>query len=384
MKENVLLKNCMLYSAPEQSPVNISIEGGTIASIGPNLPEHPDYKTIDAESRLVTPGFIDLHIHGAGGVEVIRADEQNIADMSQALARMGTTGYLATPVVVPSIVHEYLPRWVSAVGRQPGGAQILGIHLEGPFVNPEKLGGMQDTWYGAPSRQALQELLELTNGALKMMTIAPEVSPDFPIIDALLEIDVVPALGHTNATYNQTREYLDAGINHITHLYNAMPSLHHREPGPLLAIFESDEATAQLICDGRHVSPDVLRWTYHQLGPERCVCITDGMEAVGQPEGRYLYNGVEYEVKNGSAYYLNGTLIGTALPLAQMALNFHRFTGCTLETAVHAGSLNPARVLGIDDRKGTIEPGKDADIVVFDKDDSIWATLISGSVAYQK
>ncbi len=384
MQGNVLLRNCTLYDDPEQPPMNISIEDGVIKSIKEHVAENAGDTIIDVDGRLVTPGFIDLHIHGAGGVEVIRADEQRISEMSQALARMGTTGFLVTSVVVPRTIHDYLPPWVNAVNRDRGGAQILGIHLEGPFVNPQKLGGMQDDWHSKPSRQALQELLELTNGTLKMMTIAPEVSPDFPIIQVLLEADVVPALGHTNATYQQTRQYLDAGITHITHLYNAMPSLHHREPGPLLAIFESDQVTAQLICDGRHVSPDILRWTYRQLGPDRCICITDGMEAVGQPEGRYLYNGVEYEVKNGTAYYLNGTLIGTALPLAQMALNFHRYTDCTLKTAIHAGTLNPARVLGIEEKKGTLEPGKDADIVVFDRDDSVWATLVSGSVVYQK
>lgn len=384
MKENILLKNCMLYNDPEPPPVNISIEDGVITGINSNMPESQSDTIIDVDGRLVTPGFIDLHIHGAGGVEVIRADEQKITEMSRALARMGTTGFLATPVVVPDSVHEYLPNWVRAVNHDTGGAQILGIHLEGPFVNPNKLGGMQDDWHSEPSRQALQELLELTDGTLKMMTVAPEVSPDVPIIEALLEAGVVPALGHTNATYEQTRQFFDAGVTHVTHLYNAMPSLHHREPGPLLAIFESDHVTAQLICDGRHVSPRILRWTYQQLGPDRCVCITDGMEAVGQPEGRYFYNGIEYEVKNGAAYYLDGTLIGTALPLAQMALNFHRFTGCSLETAIHAGTLNPARVLGIAERKGALEPGKDADIVIFDRDDSVWATLVSGSVVYQK
>ncbi|MEJ2050085.1 MAG: amidohydrolase family protein, partial [Calditrichota bacterium] len=212
---------------------------------------------------------------------------------------------------------------------------------------------------------------------------APEAAPDFPLIQRLLDAGVVPALGHTIATYQQTQEYFDQGIAHITHLYNAMSGLHHREPGPLLAILESKTVTAQIICDGRHVNPDMVRWTYQQLGGDRCVCITDGMEAMGLPEGRYSYNGVEYESRNGSAFYLNGTLIGTALPLAQMALNFHRFTSCDLETAINAGTLNPARVLGIEDKKGTLEPGKDADIVIFDEDNTIWATLVEGRLAYQ-
>jgi len=378
----MLIKNCRVYSRPNETPVDIRITGRRIDRIGPEL-STTDGEVLDAGGRLVTPGFLDVHIHGAAGVEVIRAGEPEIATMTRELARMGTTSFLATPVVIPDQVDQYLPPWRRAVGQDLPGARILGLHLEGPFVNPEKLGGMQPDWCIAPTGEAFDRLLDLADGTMKMMTIAPETAPDFPVIQRLLKAGVVPALGHTLATYQQTREYFDQGIAHVTHLYNAMAGLHHREPGPLLAILESDHVTAQIICDGRHVSPDVIRWTYEQIGGERCVCITDGMEAMGRPEGRYTYNGVEYESRDGSAYYLNGTLIGTALPLAQMALNFHRFTGCDLETAVNAGTRNPARVLGIEDHKGSLEPGKDADIVIFDADDSVWATLVEGRLAYQ-
>lgn len=275
-------------------------------------------------------------------MDTLTCTPEAVPQMAETLAKFGTTGFLPTIVPVPEKVNEAV-EYILKAQKAPrmSGAEILGIHLEGPFINPGNRGGIFPESIESPNRDRLQELIERGQGALCMMTIAPELAGGEALVELVLANEVIPSLGHTCATYEQTQAYFAAGINHVTHLYNAMPSLHHREPGPLLAILESETVTTQLICDGRHVSPAMVRWMYKQLGTQRIVCITDGMQAVGLPEGRYEYNGEPYESKDGSAFYLDGTLIGTVLSLGQLVMKYQEFTGCTLEDAIHAGSCSP-------------------------------------------
>ena len=216
------------------------------------------------------------------------------------------------------------------------------------------------------------------------MTIAPEVDGALDVIRELVNRGVVASFGHSNANYEETKAGLVAGISHVTHIFNAMRPLHHRDPGPVPAIFEQPDVTVQVICDGIHLHENMVRYIYRQFGDERCICITDGMRATDLPEGRYVYYGKEYESRGGVARYLDGTLIGTTYSLHQMMLNFLDFTDCSLEAAVSATASNPAKVLGIDDRKGTLAVGKDADLVVLDQDRSVWATIIGGRITYRK
>jgi N-acetylglucosamine-6-phosphate deacetylase len=169
----------------------------------------------------------------------------------------------------------------------------------------------------------------------------------------------------------------------VTHLFNAMPALHHREPGPLGAIFETESVTCQVITDGVHIHPSVVRLAYSLLGSDRFVTITDGMQALGLPDGRYVYNNIEYEARNGAARYADGTLIGTALGLNRMLARLIDFTGCSPTEALHTAARNAARVLGLDAKKGSIEVGRDADLVVLEEDLSVYATIVNGQVVYQ-
>jgi len=385
MPDSLCITNCRLYTEPDsEQRYQILIKAGKIQKIEIAENTCDASREIDAAGRILSPGFIDLHIHGAGGVDTLAGTDSSISTMSQTLAKFGTTGYLATATVLPQKMHTYLPKIAKATQRDLGGATIFGIHLEGPFVNPKRRGGLFPEGIYKPTDEALDELLKLTDSTLRMMTIAPELDSNHRIIKRLLELDVIPSFGHSDASYDQTKAAFDIGVNHVTHLYNAMPGLHHRNPGPLLAIFENDQVTAQLISDGIHVSSDMVRWTYHMLGPERCSCITDGMQAVGLPEGRYLYNNREYETKNGAARYLDGTLIGTALSVGQIMKRFQEFSGCTLEEAINTASLVPAKVLGLDDKKGSIAQGKDGDLVLLDEDFTVWKTLVNGKVVYEK
>ena len=276
-----------------------------------------------------------------------------------------------------ALVAEY-------AGRDLGGANLLGLHLEGPFISPQKKGMILPECICAPSLQLLEKIQDVANGRLRMMTIAPELPGNIPIIKQLVDSGVLASFGHSNATYQQTLEGFDAGIPHVTHLFNAMPPLHHRSPGPLLAIFQTKNVTTQLICDGVHIHPAVLRFVFGLLGPQRIVPITDGMQAIGLPDGKYFYNGIEYEARDGTARYEDGTLIGTALGLSQLLQKLMTFTNCPLDIAIKTVTENPARVLGIEERKGSIAPGKDADLVLLGQNCSIHATIVGGRIVHQR
>jgi N-acetylglucosamine-6-phosphate deacetylase len=224
--------------------------------------------------------------------------------------------------------------------------------------------------------------MDTADGRLKMMTIAPELPDGRQIIQRLVNSKVIASFGHSNATYEQTLDGFNAGISHVTHLFNVMPSVHHRSPGPLIAIFQTKHITTQLICDGVHIHPAVLKFAFETLGPKRIIPITDGMRALGLGDGKYLYNGIEYESTNGTARYKDGTLIGAALGLNQLLKRFITFTDCPFDVAIRTITQNPAGLLGLEDKKGSIAPGKDADLVLLDPDCSIHTTIVAGKIVF--
>jgi N-acetylglucosamine-6-phosphate deacetylase len=216
-----------------------------------------------------------------------------------------------------------------------------------------------------------------------MMTIAPELEGGKEAIDFLVENGVIASFGHSNATYEEALESISGGLGQVTHLFNAMPGLHHRSPGPLLAILEAADLPVQVITDGIHIHPGMLRWIYRQFGDSRIITITDGMCAMGLPEGNYVYNGVDYEARGGAARYSDGTLIGTTLGMSEMVERLMEITGCELEVASRTASLNPSLSLGLGDSKGSIKVGGDADIVVLTESLEVEFTIVGGSVVYR-
>ncbi len=384
MKEALIIKNCRLYnSILTDSLKNILVEDGKILDI-----DSKDIDTagnsIDAKGKIIAPGLIDVHIQGAGGADILDGTVEALQTISKTLARVGTTSFLGTTVVKPLEDNKHLKLAKNYVEKDLDGANLLGFHLEGPFINIKKKGGLDPASIYEPSPEKLEEVFEVTSNQLKMMTIAPELPGNLELIKGLRRNSVVAAFAHSEADYEETKKGFDAGINHITHIFNAMLPLHHRKPGPLAAIFENKEVSAQIISDGHHLHPAIVKILYKFLGPKRCICITDGVQAIGLPEGRYIYNGREYESKNGAARYLDGTLIGSAMSLANIALKFWKFTGCSFDEAINSASKNPAMLLGIYDRKGSIDINKDADLIIFDDDYSIYSTIISGKIVFQK
>ena len=381
MAEKLLIANCRLFDAPaEQGETSVLIEDGIIAQLGfAGSCEN----TLDARGRIIAPGFIDVHIQGAGGADVLDGTVEALGAISKTCARFGTTGFLATTVFDPGAENRHLALAAEHVGRDLGGANLLGIHLEGPFISPEKRGMIQPGSICPPSPKVFDEILEATDGHLNIMTIAPELPESLSIIRSLADSGIVASFAHSHATYEQTLAGFDAGISHVTHMFNAMMPCHHRSPGPLVAIFQTEHITAQLIPDGVHIHPAVLRFAFEMLGPERSIPITDGMQAIGLGDGKFIYNGIEYESNDGTARYKDGTLIGTALGLGQLLQRFIVFTDCPADVAIKTVTQNPARLLGLGDRKGAVAAGMDADLVLLDDDLSVHATIVAGTIVFR-
>ena len=385
MLQKLLITNCRFFDVPDDArTTSILIENGVITQIG-QIESHAGCDNIlDAQGRIICPGFIDVHIQGAGGADILDATPEALRAISQTCARFGTTSFLATTVFKPDQKNRHLALAAEHVGRDLGGANLLGIHLEGPFIATQKRGMIQPECICPPSSEVFDRIRDITAGHLRMMTIAPELPGSLQIIQSLTDSNVIASFGHSAATYEQTLAGFDAGISHATHLFNAMPAIHHRAPGPLVAIFQTKHVSAQLIADGVHIHPAVLKLTFEMLGANRIVPITDGMQAIGLGDGKFIYNGIEYESKEGTARYEDGTLIGTALGLSQFIERFAAFTGCPFDVAIKTVTQNPARLLGLESKKGAIAPGNDADLVLLDHDRSVHTTIVAGKIVFQK
>lgn len=381
----LLIEDCRLLDADNNaSAASLLIENGLITRI-----EHPGAQkngetVVQAEGRILCPGFIDVHIQGAGGADILDSTEQALETIARTSARFGTTAYLATTVFKPGQPNCHLAMAAQQVGRDLGGAALLGIHLEGPFISPEKRGMIQPDCICQPDLDALMTIYDLCGDHLRMMTIAPELAGCEALVQSLVQQRCIASLGHTSSSYEQTLAGFAAGIDHVTHLFNAMPSLHHRQPSPLAAIFENQAVTAQVIPDGVHIHPAVLRMTFRALGPERFVTITDGMQALGLPDGMHEYNGIPYESSNGAARYHDGTLIGTALGLDGLIQRLMKFTDCSLATAVKTVTENPARLLGLAQKKGAVRVGLDADLVLLNDDLTVHRTWVMGKTVFSE
>ncbi|MBI3614994.1 MAG: N-acetylglucosamine-6-phosphate deacetylase [Candidatus Omnitrophica bacterium] len=370
----------------------VGIEGEKISYVGqaPNAPRDPR-DPVEFVEGWITPGLIDLHVHGAGGRDLMEGTPEAIHAVSRTLTAHGTTAYLATSVVCRELqANRHLEIAAELCRSQSEGAVPLGIHIEGPYVNPARAGLIRQDRIWPPDRQDLSRLLKFTRGTLRMMTMAPELPGALELLPVLSDSNAIGSLGHTEADFTQARAGFKNGIRHVTHLYNAMRGLHHREPGALGAVLVDHGVTVQLIADGVHVHPEILRWTAEVLSPEALVLITDALPSAGLPDGTYAYDGRLYESRNGSAYYkpVPGTgletdqLFGTTLLLDEMVRRAVRLMKVSFPQAVAMASFNPARTLGVDGTVGSLVSGRQADLVIWDETLQPMETVVRGKTIW--
>lgn len=375
----MLIKNARIVNPWGEMSGDVLMGHGKIKRIEKSISGYAEEERIDVEGDMLFPGFIDVHIQGAGGADVLDGGDA-LKVISEACVRFGVTGFLATTVYKPALVNKHFEDALKMASKGLAGASFLGFHLEGPFISKDRRGMIQESSVCEPSLKVLSEIMDRCGNWLKMMTIAPELEGAEGLMGILLKEGVIASFGHSSADYEQTLRAIRMGVKHATHFFNAMPPFHHRNPGPLLAILESEDVTVQIISDGAHIHPSVIRFVTRVLGEDRVMLITDGLKSMGLPDGRYFYDGLEFSSIEGVARYKDGTLIGTSAGMNELARRFVRFTGTALSSIAKATSYNPAKLLGIDGFKGSIEEGKDADMVVMGGDFKVRMTFLEGKL----
>lgn len=388
----ILLKNMKIYAGNQIIEHGyIKMENGKITAIGDVeslKTDDNDYtEVIVPENFTAVPGFIDMHIHGVNGADTMDATNEALDTMTESLPKEGTTSFLATTMTQSVDAIEKALRNVGDYiknGSTPGKAEIVGVHLEGPFVNSEKAGAQPEEFMINPDIEIFEEWQKLTNNMIKLVTVAPELPGGLPFVRHLNNHGVIASIGHTNATYDQVVEAIDAGATHVTHLYNQMRGLHHREPGVVGAAYLHEELKAEMIVDGVHVHPKMVKLAYEQKHDDGLILVTDAMRAKCLANGTYDLGGQDVHVKDGRATLADGTLAGSILKLGQAVKNMIEFTGCSLKETIQMASVNPAVQLNIFERKGSIEVGKDADIVILDDQLNVYYTFCLGKLAYEK
>ena len=336
---------------------NVIVFDKTIRSIQTEVPI--DCEVIDAKGMYVSPGLIDVHVHGSWGADAMDQTIEAIETISKGIAHHGVTSFLPTTMTMSQEdIYGALDVIGQCMHRSLSGAKVLGAHMEGPFINP--------VYKGAQSSQYI-------------------VKPSYLFIEDYVreKTDITLSIGHTNATYHEAKEAFAYGGNHVTHLFNAMTPLNHREPGVVGAALSSDVFT-ELIADTIHINPALFSFVLANKGKDKVVLITDSMRAGCMKDGVYDLGGQEVFVKDGAARLANGNLAGSVLTLNKAVYNFYKNTAATLCEVIHMASLNPATSIGVQNRKGSLEVSKDADIVLFDEELNCYLAIVEGREVVNK
>ncbi len=359
------------------------IENGKITAIQPSQTTTPaDSDTrIDAQGANTLSGFIDVHIHGSHGFDTMDGTIEALQGLCDFLVTQGVTGFLPTTM---SDTTEHVSSVLSALvdfSSRPH-TPYLGVHLEGPYLNTTHRGSQPDTYLRNPAPNEYLPWFE--TGQIKLMTIAPELDGGHQLIEEAKKHNIITTLGHSGATYDSAHDAFKVGLSQITHTFNGMAGIHHRNPGAFVAATENPNITFQIITDGVHIHPAIVNMVVKLVGTERVVVITDAMRAAGLADGEYELGDVHVTVTNGEARTAQGGLAGSTLTMPNALRNVMQFCDLTLEQAIPMLTEVPARSIGLYPQKGVLQVGADADIVLWDDKNGVMATLIDGKIVYQQ
>lgn len=368
----------------------VSIENGKIKNIGKDDDFNKDDfdEVINAEDRYLSPGFIDVHNHGNFGYDTMDATFEALDSMSNFHLKNGVTGFLATTVTsspektkeVIKTVADYIEVQNIEGEQKKIDSQVLGIYLEGPYFSQIKKGAQPAEYIKKPDLEELKEFICLSNGNVKIVALAPEIPGAFEAISYLRAEGITIAAGHTNATFEEAKVGIDRGIKQVTHLYNGMKGFSHREPAVLGAALTDERVDCEMICDGIHLHTVAMQLAVKMKGNSGIILISDAMMATGLEEGEYDLGSQKVSVKNGEARLSDGTLAGSTLTLNKAVYNMVHMVNVPLKDAVRMASLNPTRSIGLSNKKGSIEIGKDADLIIFDEGINVSTVIVNGKV----
>ena len=374
----MLIKNCNIVYLDRIEKGSVLVENGKIKEINPSNVSYEN--VINAEGLYLSPGFIDVHIHGAGGHDTMDGTFEAINEISKVIVKHGTTSFTPTTMTVAiEDIRKSMEVIKEAKINGTDGAIVLGAHLEGPFISPKAIGAQNPNYLIAPTIENYNAMVGDAEDAVVSITIAPEVPGAKDLIKELSQRGIVCSIGHTKATYEEAMEGIKCGCCHSTHLFNAMTPFAHREPGVVGAIFDSD-ITTETISDGIHVSYPSLRIAYKQKTSDKVLLVTDAMMACAMPDGMYALGGQDVVVKDGAARLLSGSLAGSILTLDKAVKNVYKNVGLPLYEAVKMATYNAARHCKVEDRKGLIKEGYDADLLLFDEDVNIKTVIVNGKI----
>jgi N-acetylglucosamine-6-phosphate deacetylase len=365
----------------------VVVQGSKIVAVGThdNVDVPRGTREFVARRQTVVPGFVDIHIHGAGGRDVMEGSREALEIIAATVAARGTTSFVATTVTAsePDTLDSVagIAHFILHASEHPArelSAEILGIHFEGPFISPARRGVHPAKWIAPPSPELLGRFLEAARGTAQILTLAPELPGALELIAAARRAGLVVSLGHTDATYEESLAAIEAGASHAAHVYNAMRPFSHRETGVIGAVLTSPKVSAEVIADGVHVDAAAIRMLVGLKTPERVILVSDGMAATGMPDGQYQLGRFEVKVSGGVARNSEGKLAGSTLTLDRALRNMVAL-GVPLASALRMLTANPAQQIGLGTRKGVLAPGADADLVFLDDDLAVTGVMTRGA-----
>ncbi len=383
MAGRLLIKEGVTVAGGVLARQDVLCDGPRIVAIGHGI-EAPGATIFDAAGLTLGPGFVDVHVHGGGGHSFFTTDPAHLSGYSAWAPCNGVTSFLVSTVGRDEEATLDILAALAPVIGNGGGAEPLGFHLEGPFINPLRKGAFPPEYLRAPVREEFVRYQAAASGLIRQVTLAPELPLALELVSAVAVSGALPAMGHTDANTEQAHAGFETGVRHVTHLFNAMRPLHQREGGPIAAALLQESVTCELICDGAHVALEPLRLAYRVLGPARTVVVTDNLHIAGTARTGSEFAGQTVTVSGAAAARDDGTIVGSVATMDQHFRNAVAFLGIDLPTAFRLCAANPARVAGAHHRKGALERGYDADIVMLDGNLEVAATVCRGELCYRR